>query len=569
MKKFLIGLVTGLLLAGLTVFLGVFALARMSEAKPTIADGSTLVIRLEGDVPEKPPMEIPIPFFEQQSPATVQELWTMLDRAGTDSRIKAVLLMPRRADAGWGKMQEIREGILKFRKSGKPVYASLSAPNTKDYYIATAAEKIFMSREDFLDLTGLRAESMFVKTLLDKLGVQVQIEHAGKYKDAGDIVSRTSLSPESREVLNSVLDGIYGTLVQSIAESRKKTPEEVKTLIDNGPLLAEPAQQSGLIDQLLYEDQINGELTKRLNQKELKKISHRDYIKAIGTGDAKKRVALVVGDGSIFRGESDEGIASVTFEKLLRKVGSDKTIDAVILRIDSPGGDGVASDEILREVKLLSQKKPLVISMSDVAASGGYYIASSGDPIVAYPNTFTGSIGVIFGKLNLKGLYDKLGIQKDILTRGRFADINSDYEPLNEAARAKLREGIDSMYKGFVSRVAASRKRPYQDVEALAQGRVWLGSQAKQNGLVDDLGGIDAALALVKDKAKIARDERVRLIPYPPKKSIFERIFAHNVETMMESRVEAKMQQLLPKFDLRLWSQGGMMKAMPYTIEVK
>ncbi len=569
MKKFLIGLVTGLLLAGLTIFLGVFALARMSETKPVIADGSTLVIRLQGDVPEKPPVEIPIPFFDEQAPATVQELWTMLDRAATDSRIKAVLLMPRRADAGWGKMQEVREGILKFRKSGKPVFASLSAPNTKDYYIATAADQIFMSREDFLDLKGLRAESMFVKNTLDKIGVQVQIEHAGKYKDAGDIVSRTSLSPESREVLNSVLDSIYGTLVQTIAESRKKTPEEVRALIDNGPYLAEKAQQSGLVDQLLYEDEVNGELTKRLNQQAMKKVSHRDYIKAIGSGDAKKRIALLVGDGAIFRGESEEGIASNTFMKLLRKVGSDKSIDGVILRIDSPGGDGVASDEILREVKLLSQKKPLVISMSDIAASGGYYIAASGDSIVAYPNTFTGSIGVIFGKLYLKGLYDKLGIQKEILTRGRFADIDSDYQPLTDVSRAKLREGIDGMYKGFVSRVAESRKRKYEEIEPLAQGRVWLGSQAKQNGLVDELGGIDKAIELIKGKAKIAKEDRVRLVPYPPKKSIFERFLTRNVETMMESRVEAKIQQLLPKFDLRLWSQGGMMKTMPYTIEVR
>ena len=199
-------------------------------------------------------------------------------------------------------------------------------------------------------------------------------------------------------------------------------------------------------------------------------MSHRDYLKVGGAGAAKKRIALLVGDGTIVRGDGDEGIASNTFIKQLRRVAADANVAGVILRVDSPGGDGVASDEILREVKLLSQKKPLVISMSDVAASGGYYISATGDPIIAYPNTLTGSIGVIYGKLNLRGLYDKLGIQKEIITRGRFADIDSDYQPLTDAGRAKLREGIDEMYKGFVSRVAESRKRKFEEIEPLAQG---------------------------------------------------------------------------------------------------
>lgn len=569
MKKFLIGLVTGLLLAGLTVVIGAFALMRVGDAKPSIADGSTLVLRLQGSIPEQPPVEIPLPFFEQQSPATLQELWTILDRAASDSRIKAILLMPRGPAAGWAKLQELRDGILRFRKSGKPVIAWLSMPNSRDYYLATAADKIYVSREDMLDVKGLRAEAMFFKGTLDKLGVQAEIEHAGKYKDAGDMLVRTSLSPESREVLNSILDNVYGTLVQAISESRKKTPEEVRALIDKGPFLAIQAHEAGLVDGLLYEDEVLGELKKRLGQDEIKRASHRDYIKAVGPGDGKKRVALIVGDGTITRGEGDEEIRSATFSKILRNVAADKSIAGVILRIDSPGGDGVASDEILREVKLLSRKKPLVVSMSDVAASGGYYIASSGDPIVAYPNTFTGSIGVIFGKINLRGLYDKIGVQKDIITRGRFADIDSDYQPLTDAGRAKLREGIDEMYKGFVSRVAESRKRKFEEVETLAQGRVWLGSQARQNGLVDELGGLDKAIELLRAKAGIGKDEKIRLIPYPAKKSLFERFLARNADTLFDSKIEARLGKLLPGAALRLWMQGGYMKLMPYEIEVK
>ncbi len=569
MKKFLIGLVTGLLLAGLTAFLAVIAVARLGDSKPSIADGTTLVLRLDGSIPEKPPIEIPLPFFEEQAPTTTQELWTLLDRAAADSRIKAILLMPRHPGAGWGKLQEVREGILKFRKSGKPVIAWLSAPNSRDYYLAAAADKIYMSREDFLDLKGLRLESTFVKSTLDKLGVKVDVEHAGKYKDAGDMLTRNSLSPESREVLNSIVDSVFATLTASIAEGRKKTPEEVRALIDKGPFLARQAKESGLVDDLLYEDQVLGELKKRLNQSELKKVSHRDYLKVGGAGAAKKRIALLVGDGTIVRGDGDEGIASNTFIKQLRRVAADANVAGVILRVDSPGGDGVASDEILREVKLLSQKKPLVISMSDVAASGGYYISATGDPIIAYPNTLTGSIGVIYGKLNLRGLYDKLGIQKEIITRGRFADIDSDYQPLTDAGRAKLREGIDEMYKGFVSRVAESRKRKFEEIEPLAQGRVWMGSQAKGNGLVDELGGIDRAIEIVKAKAKIGKDEKVRLVAYPPKKSIYEMLFSRNIETSLESKLEARLREVFQGFDPRLWMQGGMLKAMPYQVEIR
>ena len=569
MKKFLIGLATGLVLAAVTMLLAVLAIARLGSGRPTVADGSTLVLKLHGAISEKPGMEIPLPFYEEQAPATVHEIWTALERAAADPRIKAVLLMPRRPGAGWAKLDEIRRSVLKFRKSGKPVIAWLSMPGTRDYYVATAADKIYMSREDYLDLKGLRAEAIFLKNTLEKVGVKAEIEHAGKYKDAGDIFTRSSLSPESKEVLNSVLDGVFQGLVQAIAETRNKKPEEVRAMIDRGPFLAAAAKAEGLVDELKYEDEVLAELRNRLNQKELKKIGFRDYVKAAGPGEGKKRVALLVADGTILRGEGEEGILSVSFTRLLRKVAADASVAGVILRIDSPGGDGVASDEILREVRLLSQKKPLVVSMSDVAASGGYYIASSGDAIVAYPHTLTGSIGVIYGKFNLKGLYDKLGIQKEILTRGKFADVDSDYRPLSAEGRAKLREAMDAMYQSFLARVAESRKRKVDEIEPLAQGRVWLGAQARQNGLVDELGGLDKAIELVRNKAKIGKDEKVRLVVYPPKKNIIERLFTKAQETSFEAAAWTRLREAVLGFDPRLWTAGGLLRAMPYVIEVK
>jgi len=570
MKKFLLGMLVGLVLAGMSLVILVFALARLGDRRPTVADGSTLVLRLEGPVPEQPPVDFLPPFWESQSPLTVRDTWEILHRAAEDKRIKALVLAPQGVDAGWARLQEIRDGILAFRKSGKPVIAWLRNPRTREYYLATAADRVYMAPEDVLDVKGLRAELMFVRKTLDKLGVQMEIERIGKYKDAADMFTRTSMSEETREVLTTVIDQLYGRLVGVVASSRNKSPEQVRALIDQGPFLAPRAKAGGLVDDLLYEDQVFDEVMKRLGQKEIKKISHRDYLRAlVPLPEKTRRIAYVVGQGTILRGRaegpgSDGVIASESFIKLLRQVGNDAGIKGVIVRIDSPGGDAIASDDILREMKLLGRKKPLVISMADVAASGGYYISMTGDSIIAYPDTITGSIGVIYGKINLRGLYDKLGIQKETLKRGRFADIDSDYQPLSDAGRDKLRESIGSVYQGFLVRVAEARKRKPEEIDALGQGRVWMGAQARERGLVDELGGLDRAIALVRAKARIPAEERIRLAPYPPKRWLIDMLLARS----MESVIDARLRELLGGFDLRLWSRGGILRVMPYSITV-
>ncbi len=570
MKKFLLGMVVGLVLAGMSLVILVFALARLGDRHPTVVDGSTLVLRLEGPVPEQPPVEFLPPFWESQSPLTVRDTWEILHRAAEDKRIKALVLAPQGVDAGWARLDEIRDGILAFRKSGKPVIAWLRNPGTREYYLATAAERVYMAPEDVLDVKGLRAELMFVRKTLDKLGVQMEIERIGKYKDAADMFTRTSMSEETREVLTAVIDQLYGRLVGVVASSRKRSPDEVRALIDQGPFLGPRAKAGGLVDGLLYEDQVFDEVMKRLGQKEIKKISHRDYLRALEPLPGKtRRVAYVVGQGTILRGRaegpgSDGVIASESFIKLLRQAGNDAGIKGVIVRVDSPGGDAIASDDILREMKLLGKKKPLVISMADVAASGGYYISMTGDPIVAYPDTITGSIGVIYGKINLRGLYDKLGIQKETLKRGRFADIDSDYQPLSDAGREKLRESIGSVYRGFLVRVAEARKRKPEEIDALGQGRVWMGAQARERGLVDELGGLDRAIALLRAKAQIPAEERIRLAPFPPKRWLIDMLLARSAESV----IDARLRELLGGFDLRLWSRGGIMRVMPYSITV-
>lgn len=571
MAKFFIGLVTGVAIVFLTLILLFFAALRFRERPPQIAANSVLVLRLNGDIPEKPPIELPDFLSGDKAAVTLPAVWQNLKKAASDSNIAALVVEPEGVSAGWAKLEEIRSDIEQFRKSGKPVYAYLRTPSARDYYVALAADRVYLGPSDPLMLKGMRAEILYFKKTLDKIGVNVDIEHAGKYKDFGDMFTRSDMSPETREVINSVLDGLYGNLVTRVAAARKKSPEEARAIIDQGPFTASQAQKAGLVDELRFEDQVWGELKGRLKSGDPAKVSFDKYAKtqpAIG----KSTIALVIGEGDIVRGDptdngSDErSLTSYGFNKVLKRVGSDPNIKGVIVRIDSPGGEVTASDDIWREMNLLGKKKPLVISMSDVAASGGYYMAMTGDPIVAYPQTETGSIGVLFGKPNLHGLYDKLGVTKDAVQRGRHADIDSDYTPLTPDERQKLREGIDESYHDFVAKVATARKRPYDQIEPVAQGRVWLGSQAKDQGLVDELGGLDAALAMVKKKANIGAGEAVTIVTFPGRRSLLEVLMRRSTsEDMLESRIE----RVVGPMPVRAWMKGGFLTILPLRIDVK
>jgi len=572
MVKFFVGLVTGVLLVILSVVLLFFALLRFREKAPDIPANAVLVMRLNGDLPERAP--VAIPFLSEEPVLTVANVWMSLRKAAADSHIKALVLEPDGVSAGWAKIEEVRSDIEQFRKSGKPVYAYLHTPSTREYYVASAADRIYLGPEDPFYVKGLRAEVMYFKKTLDKLGVSVDVEHAGKYKDFGDQFTRSDMSPETREVITSIVDELYNNLVQHIASGRKKTAEEVKAIIDSGPFLATQAQKAGLVDELRFEDQMWGDLKTRVNAGDLKKVKAETYVKvapeSVGLG-GKSRVALVMAQGDIVRGDPDSAaadessLASSTFDKVLEQVSGDSTIRGVIVRIDSPGGEVTASDDLWRQMSLLSKKKAVVISMSDVAASGGYYMAMTGDPIVAYPQTQTGSIGVVFGKPNLRGLYEKLGITKDSVQRGKFADIDSDYTSLNPDEQQKLREGIDASYREFVTKVAQGRHRKFEEIEPVSQGRVWLGSQARSRGLVDELGGLDTAIAMVKKRANIPAGEGVTIVTFPPRRSLFDLLSRHSQEDMLE----AKVGQLLHGMPFRAWMRGGFLRMAPYWITVR
>ncbi|MBZ5578699.1 MAG: signal peptide peptidase SppA [Acidobacteriia bacterium] len=571
MVKFLIGLVTGVLLVFLTIGLLFFAALRFRERPPEVADHSVLVLRLAGDVPEKAPLEIP--FLNDGGVLTVTDVWKALRTAAVDSRIDAVVLEPDGLSAGWGKVEEFRADIAQFRKSGKPVYAYLRSPQGRDYFAVSGADRIYLGPADQFYLKGMRAELMYFKKTLDKLGVTVDVEHAGKYKDYGDQFTRSDMSPETKEVMTALVDDLYGSLVAGIAEGRHKTPEQVRAAIDEGPFQATQAQKAGFVDELRFEDQMWNDLKNRLNVREIKKVRAATYVKNPEPAElrGRRRVALVVGEGDIVGGDPDNpaadeaSLTASSFDRLLDQVANDSSIQAVVVRIDSPGGEVTASDEMWRQMNLLSKKKPMVISMSDVAASGGYYMAMTGDPIVAYPGTETGSIGVVFGKPNLHGLYDKLGITKDAVQRGKYAGIDSDYSSLTADEREKLRAGIDDSYKDFVTKVANSRRRKFDEVEPLSQGRVWLGSQAKVRGLVDELGGLDTAIDLVKKRANIPASEKVNLVMYPGRRSLFDLLFRRSQPDVLES----KLAEAFHGMPFHAWMKGGFLRMMPYWIVIR
>jgi len=577
MKKFLLGVLAGLIVAGLTVVVLAFAAIRIGQRQPSLPDRFVISVRLEGSLAEVQTTSPPLPSMEEQQPLTVPEIYSLFRKAAEDSRVKGVYLRPSGLSAGWAKVEEIRRGVERVRKAGKPVYVWLRAPRLKEYYVASAADRVYLSPEDLLDAKGLRIEATYFKGTLDKLGVSMEVEHAGKYKDAGDIFTRTSMSPETREAMNSILDDSYARITAGLAQGRKKTPEQLRALLDKGPFLAPVAKNEGLVDELNYEPAARRALTGKTGVGESGVVKDRAYLAAgwaPKTQGKRRRVALLVAQGDIVRAGTASPFGEDTLldpgemAALAKQISQDRLIDAVIVRIDSPGGDAVASDEILSAMKELSKNKPVVISMSDLAASGGYYMAMTGDTIVAEAGTFTGSIGVIYGKPNFKGLYGKLGISTDTLTRGKFAGIDSAVEPLSAGGRAKLREGVDFIYSGFLRKVAEGRKKPVSEIEPNAQGRVWLGSQAHDRGLVDELGGLARAIELVSAKAKFAKQDSVTMSVYPRKKTFFEQIFGlQDARTAAADPATAWLRSKAPA-GTAAWLSGGIMRVMPYSIDL-
>jgi protease-4 len=561
--------------------------------EPKVKDNSVLTLRIEGDLPDYVPDDFTRRLLGQDD-ESLTNLLMQIKKAKVDKRVSAILLDIKMSGAGWGKADEIREAVADFRTAGKPIYAYMEYGSNKEYYIATACDKIYVAPPGDLYINGLAAEVMFFRGSLDKLGIEPQVFQIGKYKNAPEQFTRKDMSEGHREVMNSLLDDLFNRLVETTAKARHKSPEEVRAIIDTAPLHSTEAASAGMIDGAMYRDEVEKELKKRLGYKEadeLHIVKGSDYKRVtpdslgLNKGD---RIAVIYASGAIGSGKSSDGptgehsVGSDTVAKAINDARDDKNIKAIVLRVDSPGGSSYASDIIWHAVETAKQKKPVVVSMADMAASGGYYISCNANKIIAEPSTFTGSIGIFAGKPVMKEFYNWLGISNEYILRGKLAGLFRETEKFTPEEAAKFEGQIkNTYYNDFVPKVAKGRGKNPEYIDSIGQGHVWTGAQAKANGLVDEFGGLDKAVEVAKQLANIPADKSVRRVVLPYPRSIFENIFG-NDDADTESEVKVAQQRAafaaLPE-DVRRSLQyaqvmdrmkrGEMMAMVPFELRVK
>ena len=452
------------------------------------------------------------------------EIEQTLKVAKRDSEVAGALIKIGGRRYGMGRLQEMREAILDFKASGKKVVGYMTNCSTGNYLLASVCDRIVLHPSGEVRLVGLRSEISFYKGVLDKLGIRADIEHIGEYKSASDLFTREEMSEAHREVQNAILDDLYDQLTQSIADRRDWTQDDVKHLINQGPFTAKQALAHNIVDQLAYRDELK-DIAKDLTGKSCRLVTADQYLGIIEYEYEWEvplpKIAIIEAEGMMMTGESftdpftgTRTMGSATITRAIRNVRKDSSVKAVVLRIDSGGGLVVAADSIWRELMRLKGIKPLIVSMGDVAGSGGYYIAAPADVIVAESATITGSIGVVSGKYSLKGFYDKIGLHKEIIKRGKHADFYTDYGDYPAEEREIIHVQIQEIYEDFIAKVAEGRGITKEGVNQIGRGRIWTGKQAKEIGLVDELGGLNLALSIARKKAGLERKE-VQLIRLP------------------------------------------------------
>ncbi len=523
-----VGIVLILIVAAIVVSAaGLLMMAVFVGREPQVAGNSTLVLRVGGDLQEMEPGGVIGQIFE--APPTVRSLVDALRKAKVDRRISSVVIRPAGAAALWGKVQEVRDAITDFRTSGKPIVAYLEFGGEQEFYLATACEKVFLMPSASLDLTGVASYELFLRGTLDKIGAYPDTLHIGQYKTASNTFTEKTYTAAHLEMAQSLNADMYEQLVRGLADGRHKTEEEIRALIDHGPFLPEDAVRAGLVDDLAYEDELDDKV--QLASGAVRFLTEADYrrVSPMSLGlNRGPRIALIYATGMIASGASSydspsgQVVGSDTLVDYFRKARADDSIKAIVLRVDSPGGSAIASDVIWREVMLTRAVKPVIASMSDVAASGGYYIAMPAHAIVAEPATLTGSIGVVMLKFVIDGTLKKLGVNLERVTSGKYADLYSPVRAFTPDERARVQEQMQATYDTFVEKAADGRHTTPERIDAVGQGRVWTGRQAKEIGLVDELGGLDRAIALARQRAKLPEGGDVELIVFPGRKSIYE-----------------------------------------------
>ncbi|MFP6672599.1 MAG: signal peptide peptidase SppA, partial [Pirellulaceae bacterium] len=475
-----------------------------------------------------------------------------LNQAAKDEKLSGMVLKIRGTAMGRAQAEDVRLAIGRARAAGRKIYADIHDAGTQDYLLASACDHIIMPESGTLMIPGLRAEITYYKTLFDFFGIKADMMQVGSYKGTAEPYTRSSMSPEFRQQYEQLLGDFYDQLIETIATDRKLPVEKVRGLIDQGLFTAQQALQAGLIDEIAYGDQIKERLGKDLatdvgqidllNGYAVKKVENdfsgmlgmvKLFDRLLSGADGKKtsqqkKIAVVYAVGTIVTGESTfsllggTAVGSDTLVQALKQADSDKTVQAIVLRVDSPGGSALASDLIWREVQRI--KKPVIASMGNIAASGGYYISMGCDQIYAQPGTLTGSIGVVGGKISFAGLFERFGVKTEVISIGKNSGLLSAVNPMTESERKVWKANMEEVYRQFVAKTASGRNLTVKQLEPLAGGRVWTGRQAKKNGLVDHLGTLHEAIQAAKKAANFKDGEKAELLVLPESQSFLDQL---------------------------------------------
>jgi len=580
--KYVFATIIGLFLfslLGFFLFVGILAAVGSSEDSTPMESNSVLKLNLNNPIQE---VAVENPFAEfsggQGNVLGLLDIRSALANAKQDPNIKGVYLDVQYPMVGWATAEEIRDAIIDFKKSKKFVYAYGEVMTEKAYYLASVADKIYLNPAGGMEWNGLSAEYDFYKGTLDKLEVKPLIFRVGEYKSAVEPFFRENMSDASRLQNQVLINNIFDHAVDKISQARKITPTQLKNLADS---LSIDSPQDALTHKLIthvgYYDEVESALRKELKVDEddkIKFVGLSKYLKAekhVKEGSSDNRIAVIIGEGAIISGKSNDGnIGSETIMEELRKARQDKKVKAVVLRVNSPGGSALASDVMWREIQLTRKEKPVIASMSDVAASGGYYMAMGCDKIVAHPNTITGSIGVFSVLFNFEDAFrNKLGITFDRVNTNAHSDWPSVTRDMTPFENNRLQRSTENIYAVFTKKAAEGRKMPLEKLQSLASGRVWSGREAKQNGLIDEFGGLDKAIEIAAKSAKLKEGEyRVR---YPKEKNVFEEVITKFSNDSEEAMLQQKLGNFAPylKTLKKLQQMEGVQARLPFDITIK
>ncbi|MEJ5053998.1 signal peptide peptidase SppA [Sphingobacterium sp. MYb382] len=584
--KYVLATVTGIIVVVVLLFFVLIGIvtstvSQMGSSKEvSVPSNSVLYVSLNHEIPERTspnPWEgLDLPGYSSLKSLGLNDIVARIAAAKDDSRIKGIYLNPSSVNVGMSTLKEIRDALVDFKKSGKFIIAYSDVYTQKGYYLAAVADEIYLNPEGSLDFKGLSSSVTFMKEALDKLGVEMQVVKVGTYKSAVEPFILNEMSPANRAQMTSYINSLYDSFLANISESRKISVDSLRLVADQYLIRnASDAVRLHFVDKAVYKDELLTLLKKRLTveeKKDVPTVSLLDYNAVSPKESAPNRIAVLYASGNIVDGEgSSEDIGGEKFSRELRKLRRDDRIKAVVLRVNSPGGSALASDIIAREVELTKKVKPVIVSMGDYAASGGYYISALADSIFADKETLTGSIGV-FGLIpNVKGLLNnKLGIHVDEVKTGKFANLMSSIDrPLTEEERAIIQSEVNRVYNTFTGKVAAGRKMTVAQVDSIGQGRVWTGQQALQNGLVDRVGSLQDAIAAAAKKAKVS--DNYMLVSYPAVKDPFASILSSSKEKikmwMFQDELGAYRSYINPLKDLVKTS--GVQARIPYLLEIR